>query len=97
MEHKIKYWNIFNYKHFKIKDNIDDIIISSYNNNDYAVNYLININNPNKIDWNAFSINTNDNAINYLINNAPDKINWFYFSQNSNDNAVNYLINKHKS
>ncbi len=70
------------------------VIILNSNNNDWAIDFLIN--NSDKIDYNIFSKNNNDNAVKYLLKNK-DKINWNVFSENSNDNAVIFLLNNNNN
>lgn len=73
------------------------------NENDLAVNYVINCGRP--INYTFFSKNANVNAVNYLLSHPQyidnnefieymlqhsQDINWWKFVGNTNTNAVNY-------
>ncbi len=76
-----------------LKENIH--LINNYflsiNTSEWVIDFILDNDIVNIIDFNFFSDLNNNKIVNYLIQN-PEKISWRYFSRNTNDKAVEYLI-----
>lgn len=57
------------------------------------IKFLLQFENPDKIDWYYFSINLNPKAVELLLQSEnQDKIDWERFSSNSNSKAVEFML-----